>query len=244
MTTSRDAARRSEKLIEDASLIGVKERGFRARFGGLRRISTFVAALLLCGAAAARADLYYVVDAQGAYHFTTNAAAPGAKPYVFAAPLTDLSVSEARRPVVRTAGSAGYDDLIDQYAQRYAIDPALVRAVIRAESGFNRVAVSPKGARGLMQLMPATARSHGCHNPYDAEDNIHAGVEHLRALLDDHRENVPLALAAYNAGSKPVTRYRGIPPYVETEQYVRRVLQLRRDYLRQQRLAARDRRAK
>lgn len=91
-----------------------------------------------------------------------------------------------------------------------------------------------------MQLMPATAREHGCHNPYDADANIHAGVEHLRTLLDAHGENVPRALAAYNAGSKPVARYHGIPPYAETEQYVSRVLRLRREYRRKLLLARRE----
>jgi soluble lytic murein transglycosylase-like protein len=89
-----------------------------------------------------------------------------------------------------------------------------------------------------MQLMPKTARDRGCRNPYDADDNIHAGVEHLRMLLDEHPESLPRALAAYNAGSQPVARYRGIPPYTETEQYVSRVLRYRRQYLRQQRLAS------
>jgi soluble lytic murein transglycosylase-like protein len=220
----------------------VGQRGVRSRFGNLRRIS-FAVGLLILSAAAARAELYYFIDGQGAYHFTTNRSAPGAQPYVFSEPLADLSAPEPRRFAPRTPGAGPYDDLIADYAQRYGVDPALIRAVIRAESGFNRVAVSPKGARGLMQLMPATARSHGCRDPYDADDNIHAGVEHLRALLDEHPDSLPRALAAYNAGSEPVTRHRGIPPYAETQQYVRRVLELRREYLRQQRLASIHRRA-
>jgi soluble lytic murein transglycosylase-like protein len=88
-----------------------------------------------------------------------------------------------------------------------------------------------------MQLMPATARARGCQNPYDARANIEAGVEHLRALLDEHGKNLPRVLAAYNAGSRSVGRYHGIPPYAETEQYVTRVLLYRREYLRSERLA-------
>jgi soluble lytic murein transglycosylase-like protein len=137
----------------------------------------------------------------------------------------------------RAFGAAAYDEVIAEYAERYQVDPALVRAVIHAESGFDRLAISSKGARGLMQLMPATARERGCRNPFDPDDNVHAGVEQLRVLLDEHGKNLPRALAAYNAGSNPVARYRGIPPYAETEQYVARVLRLRRDYLRKQRLA-------
>jgi soluble lytic murein transglycosylase-like protein len=121
-------------------------------------------------------------------------------------------------------------------AARHGVEPELVRAIIRAESAFNRVAVSPKGARGLMQLMPDTARRRGCRNAYDARANIEAGVEHLRVLLDKHHKNLPRVLAAYNAGSQSVGRYHGIPPYAETEEYVARVLRYRREYLRAERL--------
>ena len=197
-------------------------------------------ALALLSPARGGAQMYYFQDDQGAYHFT-NAPRPGAARFVFDQPLDDLSAREPAPSAVQArAGAGAYDDAISEYAERYRMDPELVRAVIRAESGFNRVAVSPKGARGLMQLMPATAREHGCHNPYDADANIHAGVEHLRTLLDAHGENVPRALAAYNAGSKPVARYHGIPPYAETEQYVSRVLRLRREYRRKLLLARRE----
>jgi soluble lytic murein transglycosylase-like protein len=88
-----------------------------------------------------------------------------------------------------------------------------------------------------MQLMPATARARGCKNPYDPRANVEAGVRHLRALLDEHKMNLPRVLAAYNAGSGSVGRYQGIPPYAETEEYVARVLLYRRQYLRSERLA-------
>ena len=225
------------------------------------RGATFVLCLLSLIATTVRAELYCYRDDEGAYHFT-NAPRPGATPFVFEQPLADLSSTPGTlaatgrgfapwtakspdqanpRPVAARAqnglGGSAYEEVIAEYAERYQVDPALVRAVIQAESGFNRLAISPKGARGLMQLMPATARKRGCRNPFNPDDNVHAGVAQLRVLLDEHGENLPRALAAYNAGSNPVARYRGIPPYAETELYVARVLRLRRDYLRKQRLA-------
>ena len=214
--------------------VGQRARGVHSRACGVRR-ATFALSLLSLVATTVRAEMYSYRDDEGAYHFT-NAPRPGATPFVFDQPLADLS-STPTTLAAHGLGVSAYDEVIAEYAERYQVDPALVRAVIQAESGFNRLAISPKGARGLMQLMPATARTRGCRNPFDPDDNVHAGVEQLRVLLDEHGENLPRALAAYNAGSNPVARYRGIPPYAETELYVARVLRLRRDYLRKQRLA-------
>jgi soluble lytic murein transglycosylase-like protein len=126
-----------------------------------------------------------------------------------------------------------YDDLISTIAGMYDVEFALVKAVIRAESNFNPRAVSPKGARGLMQLMPTTARRHGVRNIHAPMDNIMGGVEHLRMLLDRYTGNVPLALAAYNAGAGAVEKAGNrIPRYAETQEYVRRVLEYRLAYLR------------
>ena len=122
------------------------------------------------------------------------------------------------------------EPLIQKYGDEFDVDPALVRAVIRAESAFEARAVSPKGAGGLMQLMPRTAESYGVYDLHSAEENIRGGVEHLRWLLDRYDENVKLALAAYNAGAKPVDRHRGIPPFAETREYVKRVLRYHREY--------------
>jgi soluble lytic murein transglycosylase-like protein len=101
-----------------------------------------------------------------------------------------------------------------------------VRAVIKVESNFNPRAVSPKGAMGLMQLMPATARNLNVSNAFDPEQNVNAGVRHLRELLDSYQGDVSLSLAAYNAGSGAVARSKGVPPYSETRQYVRRITEL------------------
>ena len=122
---------------------------------------------------------------------------------------------------------APYRDLIRAAAERHALAPELVESVIRVESNFEARAVSPKGARGLMQLMPATAAKLGVRNVFDARQNIEGGVRHLRHLVDRYGGNLALALAAYNAGVEAVGRYGGIPPYPETQAYVARVLRLR-----------------
>lgn len=116
-----------------------------------------------------------------------------------------------------------YQDAIEQTAREYDVDPALVQAVIHAESAFNPQAVSSKGAQGLMQLMPATARDVGVSDALDAEQNIRGGVNYLSRMLALHNGDIRLATAAYNAGPGAVRRYGGIPPYAETKAYVKRV---------------------
>ncbi len=117
-----------------------------------------------------------------------------------------------------------YAEIIDEAASRVGVDPRLVRAVIQVESAYQASARSRKGAMGLMQLMPETARRYAVADPYDPGANIDAGIRHLRSLLD--RFELSLALAAYNAGEAAVERFRGIPPYAETQRYVRQVLRL------------------
>lgn len=119
---------------------------------------------------------------------------------------------------------ARYEPMIVRSATRYGIDPMLVRAVIQVESNYEARARSVKGAKGLMQLMPDTARRYGVVNPYDPATNIEAGIKHLKFLLD--RFPLTLALAAYNAGEAAVQRFGGVPPYAETRSYVARILQL------------------
>jgi soluble lytic murein transglycosylase-like protein len=117
-----------------------------------------------------------------------------------------------------------YGDLIDSIAQAEGVDAMLVRALIRVESAFNAAARSRKGAMGLMQLMPVTARQYDIRDPYDPKSNIEGGVRHLKALLS--RFDVKLALAAYNAGEGAVQKFQGIPPYPETREYVGRIMKL------------------
>jgi hypothetical protein len=118
------------------------------------------------------------------------------------------------------------DAAIDEAAARHHVDPNLVRSVVKVESNFNPNAVSRKGAMGLMQLMPSTARSLNVSNPYDPQQNVDAGVRHLKRLLDSYGGDVRLSLAAYNAGSGAVARSAGIPNFRETQNYVRRITTL------------------
>jgi len=117
-----------------------------------------------------------------------------------------------------------YDPLIERYSAHYGVDPILVRAVIQVESDFNPRCVSNKGARGLMQLMPDTAREYGVSAVFDPEDNIRGGVHYLADLLIRHGSDLSRALAAYNAGNGAVAKYHGMPPYEETMTYVKRAL--------------------
>lgn len=124
---------------------------------------------------------------------------------------------------VNTGTESQYDDLIREHAQQNGLSPDLVRAVIRAESGFNPRAISPKGAMGLMQLMPATARELGVNNPFHPAENIRGGVAYLARLMARYDQKVELALAAYNAGPGAVEKYGTVPPYRETQSYVKKI---------------------
>ena len=126
--------------------------------------------------------------------------------------------------------SSKYQAIIEDQAYRQGIDPALVTAMIRAESSFNPLALSPKGAQGLMQLMPETAMQVGVINPFDAKENIRGGTLYLRYLLERFQNQLPLALAAYNAGPSTVSKYGAIPPFPETQNYVQRVMGFFKSY--------------
>ena len=121
------------------------------------------------------------------------------------------------------------DALIRRTARRYHVDRYLVKAIVAAESNFDALAVSKKGAQGLMQLMPATAQEMGVTTPFKPSENIRGGVRYLRGLLDRYPD-LDLAIAAYNAGPVAVDRYKGVPPYPETQQYVKRVLRYYKEY--------------
>ena len=122
------------------------------------------------------------------------------------------------------ASRAEIDSLIEEYSAKNGLDADLVKAVVRQESGFNPKATSKCGAMGLMQLMPATAKGLGVTNAYDAEQNIYGGTKYLKGLLDRFDNNKELALAAYNAGPNAVKKYKGIPPYAETQNYVKSIM--------------------
>lgn len=203
--------------------------------------------VLVTAASNADADIYKRVDRFGTIHYTN---VPVDKrfyrvvvrevPRIGAGPGAGAVGGSSAVPWFRVgpssysrADSRAFDPIIASVAQRYGVEQALVKAVIKAESGFQPNAVSPKGARGLMQLMPGTAQMHGVRNIHAPFDNIAGGVQHLRMLLDRYRNNVVLALAAYNAGEGWVDQYGGIPPFEETRNYVSRVLRFRQDYLQQ-----------
>lgn len=145
-----------------------------------------------------------------------------------AAAEVDQYLGQRSNPVnaPRTFTSADIDAAIEEAAQRHNVDANLVRAVVKVESNFNPNAVSRKGAMGLMQLMPQTARQLNVDNPFDPEQNIDAGVRHLKRLMESYGGDIRLGLAAYNAGAGAVARSAGIPRYVETRNYVKRITEL------------------
>ena len=178
-----------------------------------------------------RADVYMYRDTRGVLHFSNAPSEPQYQYY-----LPDISSWKSGRHwsgAIDGTRRRAFDKLIQQTARRHQVDTALVKAVIRAESDFVPHAVSPKGALGLMQLMPATARLHNVWRAFDPSENVEGGVTHLRYLLDRYGGNLRLALAAYNAGEKAVDSYGGVPPYPETWEYLSRVLRFREAYLRQ-----------
>jgi len=159
----------------------------------------------------------------GGVRITTDA--QGRKAVVNSGSRTSAAMLESRStPLLsKVLDSATWSHIYDA-ARANGLDPELVAAVIKVESGFNPNALSRKGARGLMQLMPATARLLGLEDAFDGRGNIHGGCRYLKSLLDDFEGDLPLALAAYNAGRETVRKYNGIPPYPETRNYVRKVL--------------------
>jgi soluble lytic murein transglycosylase-like protein len=176
------------------------------------------------------ADIYMYRDTRGVLHFSNAPSEPQYQYY-----LPDFS-GFTRSRLGRTDGARrkAFDTIIRDAARRHQVDTALVKAVIRAESDFVPRAVSPKGALGLMQLMPATARLHNVWRVFEPRENVEGGVSHLRYLLDRYGGNLKLALAAYNAGEKAVDAHGGVPPYPETWEYLSRVLRFRDSYLHEQ----------
>lgn len=173
------------------------------------------AILLFLGAWPAAGQVYVFLDEQGVVHFTN---APTHQGFQLHFP-EDLS----KRP---GPTKERYEALIRAAAQEHQLDPALVSALIEIESNFDPLAVSRKGAKGLMQLMPKTAWELAIFDAFDPKANIEGGTRHLRRLLDLFDGNLTLALAAYNAGENAVLRYGGVPPYRETKEYVSKVLSL------------------
>jgi hypothetical protein len=183
--------------------------------------TSLLAALTLCAwPHQAAAQIYVARDPHGTVVLSNNPInAPTAVYTVQGAP-----AYVATRPAEASTRTNDYDGIVLEHARQQALRPELVRAVIQVESGFNPRALSPKGAMGLMQLMPATARSLGVRNAFDPAENIRGGTAYLRQLLDRYEGREELALAAYNAGAGAVDSHGGrIPPYRETRDYVKKV---------------------
>lgn len=196
---------------------------------GKQQIRYFLFIVIMVLAVPATGDIYKYEDEEGVLHFTD---APTDRRFrIF---MRDIKKEKKLRTLFKLAGYAKnpqeYEPIINSCALQYGVDKSLIKAVIHAESGYNPNAVSSKGARGLMQLMPKTAQGLKVANTFDPEENIRGGVRYLRFLLDTCKGDVSLALAAYNAGLSKVAQYGGIPPYGETQNYVSRVLSYQRSY--------------
>ncbi|HQL00483.1 MAG TPA: lytic transglycosylase domain-containing protein [Smithellaceae bacterium] len=176
----------------------------------------------------AASDIYKYEDEDGVIHLTNVPSNPNAK-YV-------MIMKEKRIHFPAGIDIKKFDKIIQKAATKFNLDEALIKAVIKAESNFNHQAVSPKGAQGLMQLMPKTASFLNVEDAFHPADNIEGGARYLRYLLNIYKGNLTLALAAYNAGETAVAKYgNAVPPYRETQNYVRRVLAFYEDFRNTQR---------
>lgn len=188
----------------------------------LKSLSIIIIIALISYPCFAEADIYKYTDDEGVIHLTNVPTQINSR-YIL--------IMKEKRILLNIRGISKYDDLIAEASKKHNVDYALIKAIIKAESNFNHEAVSPVGARGLMQLMPKTASYLQVDDSFHPEKNIDGGVRYLRYLLNLFNNNLPLALAAYNAGENAVARYNyNVPPYPETRNYVRRVLNYLNNY--------------
>jgi soluble lytic murein transglycosylase len=184
------------------------------------RVMALIVGLTFFVIPAANADIYVYIDHEGTLHFTNTPTSSQYKVYLretFATPPKAYQITS-------------YDDVISEAAKRHGLSSSLIKALIHVESYFNPKAVSTKGAIGLMQIMPENLQSLNINDPFDPWENIMGGARYLKSMLERFRGELPLALAAYNAGPTAVERYRNIPPYPETEAYVKKVMRFFRHY--------------
>ncbi len=186
--------------------------------GEVRKTWLSIIVLFFCLSYPCLADnIYYYVDEEGVWHFTNIKTSPRYRLYL-------RSFHKKAAQYIKD-----YSEIIEKAAKRYSIEPALIKAIIKAESNFDRTAVSCDGAKGLMQLMPSTAKQMNVSDPLDPEENIFGGVRYLRILLNEFKD-IYLAIAAYNAGPSAVRYYHGVPPFPETRRFLKMVLKFYREY--------------
>ena len=211
------------------------------KIGGVNVVRQILLLLPLVAASAAHADLYGFVDDQGGIHLANEKLDARYELFVKGETRTEFKLSSELKylpppdelkdhiifkRVEKTPNVARYDALVQEHSRKQRLEPALVKAVIAVESAYDPAAVSPKGAVGLMQLIPGTAARYGVKRIADPQDNIGGGTRYLRDLLDMFNGNLQLALAGYNAGEGAVQRYKNtIPPFPETQAYVKLVMQ-------------------
>jgi soluble lytic murein transglycosylase-like protein len=202
---------------------------YLTKFNGILSLRVAIAVsivFIIMAAIVAHADIYKYVDKEGVLHLTNTPTDHNAK-YV-------MILREKRILFQPNIDVNKYDDLITKAANKFKLDSALIKAVIKAESNFNHRAVSPVGAQGLMQLMPKTASDLKVEDSFHPEKNIEGGARYLRYLLNTYKGDLTLALAAYNAGEKAVAKYNyNVPPYRETQNYVKRVFSFYKSYSNQ-----------
>jgi len=200
------------------------------RQAGAVRLLMLVTLLLIVKAGVTQASMFVCRDKSGAMNFTNAPSGANCKAHS----LQDSS--RIRIPVSEIAGGGptSYDQDISKIARRYQLDPPLIKAIIHTESDFNSRAVSRRGAQGLMQLMPETARDLHVVNPFNPRENIDGGTRYMRYLMDSFKGDLILSLAAYNAGPGLVSRTGGVPQIQETREYVHKVLKRYKAYKSQQ----------
>ncbi len=200
-----------------------------------RMIKAFllVGIALSCLVNIAHADIYQYVDDKGVVHFTnvpTSSKKNPIKIYSEQKKQSPLTAAMAHPAVAAQQNGSGdtvpvsYLNIINAACSRFGVDPSLVHAIVKVESDFNPFAISRRGAMGLMQLMPQTAISMNVRNTFSPDENVEGGVKYLRYLLDRYEGNISLALAAYNAGETAVKKWGTIPPFKETQNYVKKIL--------------------
>jgi hypothetical protein len=178
--------------------------------------------VMLLNVYASEADIYKSVDEDGVICYTDFPLKKGAQRII----RTETATTDGTGVVEAGTKSRAFHGIVKEKSAKYAVDPSLVHAVIKAESNGNPYAISRKGAKGLMQLMPTTARDLQVQNPFDPEENIDGGTRYLKYLIEKFNGDLSLALAAYNAGPKTVEKSGSVPPISETRQYVKKVLAL------------------